>query len=164
MTASPLSETLRRWLARPLIVFVLISIGFALGRQTAPRPTPADASPAATGQGRVVLSYLHGTRRCLACNTIQRLLQETVDHYAQAIADGYLLFREVNFDRDDTLARRYGITGSTAVLSWEHDGQEQGFITLDAVWMLRDDPEDFAAYIREEIDQRLVGLTEGSAP
>ncbi|MDA3960874.1 MAG: nitrophenyl compound nitroreductase subunit ArsF family protein [Planctomycetota bacterium] len=156
MSESTVSESLRRWLAPPLMVFVLISIGFALGRQTAPVQPTAAERPAAAEQARVVVTYLHGTIRCVSCNSIERLLRATLsERYAAAMQDGRLVFREVNFDTDEALAKRYDVASSTAVISWERDGEEQGFVKLDGVWERKDDSEVFAAYIAEHIDAHL---------
>ncbi|MFW5828911.1 MAG: nitrophenyl compound nitroreductase subunit ArsF family protein [Planctomycetota bacterium] len=153
------ADQLRRYLAPPLIVFMLISIGFALGRLTAPREMGAGASASATEEAQVVVSYLHGSLRCVTCNSIEQQLRTLVhERYAEALQDGRLHFREVDYERNEALAERYGITGSTAVVSWRADGREAGFERLDAVWTHLNDPAAFKAYVAGHIDARLAAL------
>ncbi len=164
---------LQRILATPLMLFVVISIGFALGRMTAPASTTdvADATTddasqvetagakTPTGPSRVYVTYLHGNMRCVTCNTIERLLRDTVHkRFAEALADGRVVWREVNYDEDPALAKRYDAATSMPVISWEVDGREAGFDKIDEVWSLMRDPVAFEDAIVDSIDTALERL------
>lgn len=153
------SDRLRRWLAPPLIVFVLISIGFALGRLSASRarevatPEPSLAQASVQNQSRVLVQYFHGDIRCVTCNTIEGMLRTCLDaHYAEAQKAGILIFSQINFDQNEALAARYDISSSIPVLAYEIDGAEDGAHQLEAVWELKGNQEYFDDYIIEEID------------
>lgn len=169
MSSDHPQNTLRRWLAPPLIVFVLISIGFALGRMSAARVPDLSTEPASSvtdPQTRVLVQYFHGTLRCVSCNTIEDLLRACLTaHYAEALAAGDLVFRDINFDQNDSLAARYDISSSIPLLTSVIDSREARAHQLHAVWELKDDRELFDNYIIEEINAALsaAGLSRWKA-
>jgi formylglycine-generating enzyme required for sulfatase activity len=155
MSDDATQDRLRRWLAPPLIVFVLISIGFALGRLSAPSGGAGSASAAPPGEAtRVIVRYFHGDIRCVTCNDLERVLQYTLEkHYVEAQRAGSLVYEEINFDRDATLAKRYDVSTSMPVIAWEIDGAEAGAETLVAVWERLDDEQELETFLVAAIDR-----------
>ncbi|MCA1808650.1 MAG: nitrophenyl compound nitroreductase subunit ArsF family protein [Lentisphaerae bacterium] len=157
-------ETLRSWTARLLLGFVLVTIGFTLGRRTAPLPT-ADTSaviaPAAPDarQDQVIVYAAHMTFRCPECTQIEWLARALVENdFGAELADGTLVFRTVDYMRDTAFARRYNISSSTIVVARNRDGAEQDFQRLDEVWTKVHNREEFFDYVRAAI---LKSLAEG---
>jgi hypothetical protein len=155
------SEQLTKLATRILLAFVLISIGFAWGKHVGLRQA---ASPDATIQPgtitgtQVVVYYLHGTIRCVTCNRIEKQARETVESgFAAELADKRMLWREVDFDQDPALAKRYDVSASTVVVVRFDNGRESGFQRLDKVWPLVDKPEEFKSYIATAIRELLAG-------
>jgi len=156
-------ETLKTWTTRLLVGFVLISIGFALGRDVTQRRlrSPPDAPlPAAAANvpampaGRIHAYYLHGTLRCVTCNAIERTAKQVLDsEFAQELADGRITWREVNFEQEPALAKRYDVAASTLVLVKEINGKEVAFRRLDDVWTLAEKPAALQAYIRQNLQE-----------
>ncbi len=152
-------ESVRRIVAPILNVFVLISIGFAFGRLTRPQPSteklPQKESTEEIKES-IVVTYLHGTMRCVSCNTIEQTLRTVLDEfYSEQMQAKELVFREVNFDRDEMLAKRWDINSSMAVISREREGQEQEFVVLHDVWTYVGDNEALSSYLKEQLDQQM---------
>lgn len=156
-------EAIKTWITRLLVGFVLVSIGFALGRdvtqrrlrssQTATPPATAVNAPAVPAD-RIQAYYLHGTIRCVTCNTIERTAKQLLDaEFAKELANGRLIWREVNFEQEPALAKRYDVAASTLVLVKEVNGKEVAFRRLDEVWPLAEKPVELQAYIRQNLQE-----------
>ena len=155
-------EPLKTWTTRLLVGFVLISIGFALGRDVTQRrlrspqgaPLPAAAKLPAALADRIQAYYLHGSIRCVTCNAIERTAKQLLDNeFAQELADGRITWREVNFEQEPALAKRYDVAASTLVLVKEINGKEVAFRRLDDVWTLAEKPAALQAYIRQNLQE-----------
>lgn len=157
----------RVWTARLLIGFVLITIGFAAGRRTAPLPPtdPAGSGTAITQsaeqseQGEQVTVYAaHMTFRCPECTQIEWLARELVENeFADELAAGALAFKTVDYMRNTSFARKYNIASSTIVVTRTENGEEQGFQRLDEVWTKVNDREAYFPYVRAAIQAALAG-------
>lgn len=112
-------ERTRLWTSRLLLGFVLVTIGFAAGRRTAPAP-PADTTAAEPsnveradqldGQDKVIVYAAHMTFRCPECTQIEWLARELIEtDFADELADGILEFRTVDYMRDSALVRHSDI-------------------------------------------------------
>jgi len=152
-------ETLRIWTARLLLGFVLVTIGFAAGRRTAPMSAATagnHVSSVAEEGSRVVVYAAHMTFRCPECTQIEWFARELVEsEFATELADGRLEFRTVDYMRDMDFARKYNISSSTIVLSRLEDGVETGFQRLDEVWTKTRDRDEFLDYVRTAIRKSL---------
>jgi hypothetical protein len=139
-------------IGRLLIAFVLVTIGFELGKESARTP-PADPSeaapapPAAPGE-QVIVYYMHQTFRCVTCNKIEAMTEDLVKtEFAGAMQSGRLQFRRADFQEDEALARRYNVASSSVVVVKERDGKDVAFKRLDDVWTLVGKPAEFRAYV-----------------
>lgn len=162
-------ERVRRIARRALLAFLLISIGFALGKGMAVRrllstaepvaraPTPEPESPApAAASDKVIVYYLHTTFRCVTCNEIERLTKALVEtEFADDLAAGRIEWREGNFQQDESLAKRYEVVSSCVVVVNIQGGQEKEFQRLDDVWTRYQDPADFNEYVGTAIRKYL---------
>lgn len=158
-----------------LLVFVLITIGFAFGKEVTLRrlqarepgtdaaPTPGtsglnpDANSVANGPtDQVIVYYLHGTVRCKTCNSIEKSAHEVVNtQFAEDQKDGRVVWHTENFQEREDLAKRYEVTSSTVVVVEMRGGKETGFERLDRVWELTDDVEALQKYIALAITRHL---------
>jgi len=137
-----------------LLAFVLISIGFAIGKETALNGArKAKAGEAATttqtsGSNKVIVYYMHQTFRCVTCNQIEAMTGELIrTGFAKELADGRLEWKRENFQENEDMARRYNVASSSVVVVRMRDGKEVAHQTLDKVWTLVGKPEEFAAYV-----------------
>lgn len=140
-----------------LLCFVLVSIGFALGKEVTLRRTrsgqagmAAATAPAAASE--VVVYYMYPTVRCVTCNQIEAAARRVVhEDFAEVFREGRLKWEVVNIHENDELADRYEVATSTVVVARRRGGQEEGFDRLDRVWPLADKPEELSTYIRNAV-------------
>ena len=154
-----------KWIAsRCLLAFVLISIGYALGRESGLRSARASAgnhpstatAPDDQAPPRVVVTYFHATFRCVTCNTIERLARETVNtRFADDLEAGRIEWRIVNYQEDEALAKQYGIAAACVVVASDRGDETLSFDRLDGVWEFVDDPPAFSSYVGEAIQKHL---------
>jgi hypothetical protein len=164
----------RKILGRLLTAFVLVSIGFALGKETTRRsrgPSPAPPEPAAgtqpaarpaegapPGPDKVIVYYMHATLRCFTCNRMESLAESLVKtDFAEALAQGRLEWRTADFQEQHALAGRYGVGTSTVVVVKVRGGREVGFKRLDEVWTKVNDANEFVRYVGGAIREMLGG-------
>lgn len=143
-----------------LLVFVLVSIGFALGKEvTAWRQTPMTGreSPAReTASDKVIVYYVHSTFRCVTCNEIERLTKALVEtEFAEDLTAGRIEWREADYQADESLAKRYQVLSSCVVVVNLQGGKEKEFQRLDDVWTHYQDPADFNEYVGAAIRKYL---------
>lgn len=144
-------ERLQKILTSGLLAFVLISIGFALGKHSvSDRQTPTLAN----GNGRrVAVYYLHSTFRCETCGTIEKMTRKLLDKsYRSELAAGKIQWIEDNFQENDALAKQFDVVASCVVVADMKDGTVLNFKRLDEVWTLMTDAEAFDRYISDAID------------
>ncbi len=140
-----------------LITFVLISIGFALGKYYTGRDNSSTASAAKPvgSQATVVrVYYMHTTFRCSTCNKIERMTKDLLKtHYADAMANGRIEFESVDFQNNAKLTEQFDIISSCVVVTLVVDGKIIKHQRLDEVWTLLATPDKFNAYISKAIDK-----------
>lgn len=149
-----------------LLAFVLVTIGFALGKASAKRDAPlvrapdavtsTNASATAGAAVRVRVYYAHTTVRCSSCNAIERLGEKVVrGRYAAELADGRISWNVVDFQQDEAFAKRYGIVSSSIVVTREEGGREASHRRLDEVWTHIRNPSAFESYMVENVNAAL---------
>ncbi len=149
-----------------LLAFVLLSVGFAIGKEMVLRQTETPSedrrSDSSKTKNQVVVSYVHATIRCVSCNTIERLVKETLDEqFANAISEETITVAEINFQKDMDFARQYEIVANCVVLHRMVQGNEVAYQRLDKVWKLYEDPTAFKQYLGHAI-QSYLDLLPGS--
>ncbi len=152
----------KRALAGLLAAFALVSIGFAVGKEVTLRRIraagPQEESAAPGAANRVVLYYMHPTFRCVTCDQMEKSILDVVHgEFADALAQGRLEWKDVNFEEDEALAGRYNVATSSLVVVQFREGRETDHKTLDEIWTLKDQPDELRAFVREAIRSRLNG-------
>lgn len=143
-----------------LLAFVLVSVGFALGkRQAGGRNDAAAESAVPPSAGTVIrVYYLHSAFRCASCNQIEAMTKALLEKdFSTELADGRIVFSEVDFQVDEALARRFGVVASCVVVARERDGRILDYRRLDGVWELLDKPAEFYAYVAGAVRGMLAG-------
>lgn len=147
-----------------LLAFVLITLGFSLGKELTLRRLQAGASPGSAPQGegdRVVVVYTHATVSCVTCQTMERLIHETLDErFSAALADGALHFQKVNFQQDKAFAQRHQVVANAVVVCLIQQGKEKDARRLDEIWNLYEDPEAFKRYVGDAVQSFMQRLAE----
>jgi hypothetical protein len=147
---------------RGLLAFVLVTVGFGIGKEVTLRrmQTSALPSPVVTGD-QVVATYAHATIRCVSCETIERLTHETLnEQFASELAAGRVVFRKVNFQEETHFAQHYGIVANCVIVSRIEQGKEIEHRRLDEVWELYEDPPAFKQCLGDAI-RNYLATTQG---
>jgi hypothetical protein len=101
---------------------------------------------------------MHPTFRCVTCNQMEKMVQDLVQtEFAAPLDEGRLQWREVNYEEDETLARRYNVATSSLVVVRFRGGEEADHEALDRIWPLLDRPDELKALVRQAIRSRLEG-------
>jgi hypothetical protein len=150
----------KKIIGKLLLGFVLISIGFAIGKETTRSRMSAQAEAAgpiaAPGQDKVVVYYMHATFRCVTCNLVESMGAELVrTEFADAVKAGRLEWREVNFQKNEQLAVRYKVGGNMIIVAKFQDGKEVAHKRLDRVMELANKRNEYMSYVRGGIDEML---------
>jgi hypothetical protein len=135
-----------------LLAFVLVSIGFALGKESALRRAGAAGPSAAAGEDKLVVYYLRSTFRCVTCNMVEEQTDALLRaEHADELADGRMEYHVVDFLENRELAARYNVGGNLIVIARFEDGQEVKAVRLDQVLDRVMDADAFADYLRKGI-------------
>jgi len=156
---------LRRLSTWVLSVFVVFTLGFAVGKEVGVRRTLAslpspDAPPTSPQEGtasanQVAAWYFHGTKRCKKCNTIEAFAKEAIETlFGEQLADGTITWQTANMDDvwNADRVQRYGLVRSSLVLVDMRDGSEHDHAVLNRTWELTDAKPMFLAYVESEIE------------
>ena len=156
-----MSDRIQTVIKNVLLAFVLVTIGFAMGKRSATRtreasqretPAPAAATESAEEGIKVIVTYLHATFRCVTCNTIEAMAKETVEtRFSKALSSGTIEWRTANYQEREDLAERYEVVAACVVVSKMVNGEETDYQRLDDVWILMKDPSAFEKYVSDAI-------------
>jgi hypothetical protein len=157
-----------------LLAFVLISVGFALGKHSAKRSAQAQAAddpheaPLAGETGasaeRVRVYYLHTTFRCVTCNTIEKMTRELLEsQFAEELADGRIEWHEADFQEQEPLAEAFDVVASCVVVARVRGDEVLGYRRLDEVWTLMKEPAEFDAVVGDAIRSALAAAAQARA-
>jgi len=150
----------KKIIGKLLLGFVLISIGFAIGKETTRARMVAQAEAtapiAAPGKDKVIVYYMHATFRCVTCNLVESLGEELVrTEFADAVKAGGLEWRDVNFQQNEQLAVRYKVGGNMIIVAKFRDGKEVAHKRLDRVMELANKRNEYMSYVRGAVDEML---------
>ena len=152
----------KKVIGKLLLAYVLVSIGFAVGKDTTRNQMAGRAEatvPAvAAGQNKVIVYYLHASFRCVTCNQVESMGEELVrTEFADAVKAGELEWKAVNYQEDDQLANRYKVGGNMIVVAKFRDGKEVENRRLDRVMELANNRDEFMAYVRSAVQELMRG-------
>jgi hypothetical protein len=162
-----MNDKLKKVVTGVLLCFVLVSIGYAIGREVtrhelAGRGVAGGPATAPTSGDKVIVYYMHATIRCVTCNAIEKAAHEAVQRdFAEQLKTGSVEWKVVNFNKAEALAKRYDIATSTVVVVHLRDGKEVGYEHLDEVWTLVGKPAELRAYVAGKIRACLPKKAEG---
>ena len=166
-------ERTERIVRDALLAFVLVSIGFVLGKHSVRRsvdpPEQAPNAPDAradTGEFPVKLCvyYLHATFRCVTCNTIEKMTRDLLDQqFGDAVADGRIEWQEADFQENEALAKQFDVIASCVVVAKLRGESVLDYKRLDGVWTLLKEVPQFNTYVGDAIRAYLPEAAEGGA-
>jgi hypothetical protein len=151
----------KKIIGKLLLAFVLVSIGFAIGKEVERNHAGAQAQaapPATRGEDKVIVYYMHATFRCLTCNQVESMGEELVrTEFADAVKDGRLEWKPVDYQENDQIATRYSVGGNMIIVAKFRDGKEVESRRLDRVMELANNRDEFMTYVRGAITSLLGG-------
>ena len=152
-----------------LLAFVLVSFGFVLGKHSVQQADSVPGiSPATTTQNdarAITVYYMHATIRCVTCNTIEKMTRALVDaQFSKELADGTIQWRNINFQKNESLAKQFGVVSSVVVVARMEGDAVVNFKRLDEVWTLMNTPAAFNAYVSTAIHALLAEADTGDTP
>jgi len=164
-------ERTQRIVRNVLLAFVLVSVGFVLGKHSVRQNSaPAQTGPEArTGAPELPVKlrvyYLHATFRCVTCNTIEKMTRDLLDQqFGEAVAAGRIEWLEVDFQQNEALARQFEVIASCVVVAKMRGESVLDYQRLDGVWTLLDDIPQFNTYVSNAIRAYLSETAGGGTP
>ncbi len=135
-----------------LLASVLISIGYAIGKNTTMRSAgKSDTSSGNAKAGQYLrVYYTHATLRCETCNNIEKMTHELLESkFKKKLDDGHIEWQVVNFQENDAFAKEFDVTTSGVIAVLMNGDKVVDFERLDEVWTLIDDPPAFNSYLEK---------------
>ncbi|WPJ95653.1 nitrophenyl compound nitroreductase subunit ArsF family protein [Coraliomargarita algicola] len=152
---------MKRILQSLLLLLVLLGIGAGIYQKLQPAPSvspeptvtaAADAVASAPVRSeRVTVTYFTSDVRCISCKKIEALTRETLnERFADALADGALVFETHNIDRPENkhYVEDYELSFKTVIIAKESaDPKQVRWQRMDDVWTYLNEPESFKDYL-----------------
>jgi hypothetical protein len=114
---------------------------------------PAAAQPG-TAPDRVIVYYLHGTRRCPTCRGIQATIEKTIqERFGAETASAALSFQDVDVDTADNkhFVQDFSLTSSSMVVVAKKGNATVKWENCPDVWTHAHDEPALAAYAEKQI-------------
>ena len=157
-------------LAIVLIVFVVGSLAYMIGKESRTNPVTEDfpdntAPPSqqaakennlqdAEQDTQLIVYYFHGDVRCSTCHKLETYAKETLETYfADELAAKEVIWKAVNIDeaQNKHFVQDYELYAKTVVLSMVAKGQELRWENLDRIWQEISDKQGYLEYVRNSI-------------
>jgi hypothetical protein len=150
-------EKLKPIISKLLIAFVIFSVGFSFGKNHGNLKSSADSKTTASTKnvsgGTINVYYMHATFRCVTCNTIESMAKKLLQsNYKSELDNKKIQWKEVNFQKNEELAKRFGVVSSCIVV----EADSERFERLDKVWTLMEQPDEFNSYISSSLNKYLT--------
>jgi hypothetical protein len=157
-------DRIRSWIRNLLLAFILVSIGYSLGKHSVRRDGGSTESSKEGKSGSYVeVMYLHATFRCVTCNAIEQMTKEIVNTRFKAdVESGRIVWFEANFQDDDALAKQFEVSASCVIVAIVKEGNVIDYQKLDEVWTLVGNPPKFNEYVGAAITEELRRLDSDS--
>lgn len=133
------------------VLVLVIGLLFITGCKEEKAPVIEEVKPITQS----TIYYFHGNARCMSCHKIESYTREAYNESFKDIFD----FNIVNIDDDSNkhFIQDYQLYTKSVVLVKVEDGKEIGYKNLDLIWSNLGDKENFKIYVKNEIEQFLLG-------
>ncbi|HCE44861.1 MAG TPA: hypothetical protein DET40_15075 [Lentisphaeria bacterium] len=131
-----------------LLAFVLVSIGYAIGKNRSVQSGNTDSN---TKSGKYLrVYYTHAAVRCETCNSIEKKTRELLEsRFKNELADGRIEWQVVNFQENEAFAKEFDVATSGVVAVLMDGDKVVDYERLDEVWTLLGEPPAFNAYLEK---------------
>lgn len=119
--------------------------------------TIQNADTAAIQSDRVEVLSFHGKKRCPTCVAIEQLTRQVVEtEFAAQLADGSVVFRIVDIDKEEALSDKYQVTWSSLyIVKHRNDSETAEDLTRFAFANARNKPDTFKEGVKNKISTLL---------
>ncbi|MEW6411147.1 MAG: nitrophenyl compound nitroreductase subunit ArsF family protein [Candidatus Zixiibacteriota bacterium] len=104
---------------------------------------------------KLIVYYVHGTRRCATCKKLEAYTQEAIESgFVKELEAGTIEWQTVNTDEEGNshFIQDYQLYTKSVILSEVQDGKELRWKNLDKIWeLVRGDKEAYIKYIQDEV-------------
>lgn len=108
-----------------------------------------DGGPA---KAQVVVYYFHRTFRCFSCTRMEHMVRAALqEEFSTELADGTVVWKSVDYQQHETLARQYGVVGPSVVVSPTTGAAETSYEKLNQLWGMVDEHEMFSEELRAAV-------------
>jgi hypothetical protein len=109
---------------------------------------------------KVEVYHFHATNQCYSCKTVGAYAEETVNTYfSNELKSGKIIFGHINVDlpENKALVDKYEAKGASLLIGvYYKDGKFAKEENIN-VWYKINDKEDYMAYLKGVIEQKLAG-------
>jgi len=150
---------LRRSVTGFLLAFVAASVVTLIVQEVRGERGGADLFGGEPSNG-VLAVYVHRTKRCVSCRTMEEAARKTVEKdFSGPAAAGRLAWRLVNLDApgNGRFADEYNLAASSVVLIEMKEGKPGRWKSLDKAWDLLENETALAEFFQKEVGAFLKG-------
>ncbi len=112
------------------------------------------ASPAQSGEHKVIVYYFHTNTRCSTCKKIEEYSREAIEQgFPNELKSGVLEMRLVNYEQPENrhFVQDYKLVSKSLVLVKLVNGKQTEWTNLRLVWQLTGRKDAFLNYVRREV-------------
>ncbi|MCP4634512.1 MAG: hypothetical protein GY855_16410 [candidate division Zixibacteria bacterium] len=147
---------MKRVLTIILLAFIVVSVGYLVGKDLYTRANIQDAAQkaVASNANKIIAYYFHGDVRCPSCTKIENYSQEAiVSGFPDELEGGSLEWQLINTDKPENAHYNadYQLFTKSLVIVEFKDGQQAQWKNLEKIWELLDDKDVFMKYVQHEI-------------
>lgn len=153
---------MKNFIKNLLLIFVFISIGYALGKHTAnDENAEQQATHSVTESNRVEgesytqVLYFHGNQRCKTCKMIESMAKRSVNNSFKSELGKSVRWKVLNYQSEKELAKKFELSFSTVVVTKVENGEIIDFQRLDGVWEKLNTEMQFSDYITTAVNSYL---------
>lgn len=155
-----LTVALLLFVAASIVVLVVKSLRQNPQAEASLPQTATGAAAAEMPSDGLVAYYFHSNTRCPTCQSIEAYAHEAIETgFADDLKEGRIRWRVLNYEKPENtgLAQKYEIAMPMVVLARMEGGTEKGWKSLDRVWELTGEKDEFVKYVQEETRSFLEG-------
>ena len=142
-----------------LLLFVIVSISYAVFRELYPRTTTnTSSSKEAVLPTKIVVYYFHTTARCASCRTIEQYSHDVIaSKFKNELDNKFIEWQVTNIDEASNkhFIQDYQLKSMSLVLVKNDSHGQIAWKNLEDVWQLLDDKQAFYSYVESELLQMI---------
>jgi hypothetical protein len=107
----------------------------------------------AAEKAEITIYYFHGERRCPTCKKVEANAKAALDkYYSKEVKSGKIVFKSINFEENEKLAKKYGADSSMLIIVKDNAGKEELVDLTSFAFMNAANKDKYIEKIKTEID------------